>query len=305
MRTVILRRLGQSVVVLFLVSIIVFLTIRLIPGDPAANLAGPDATPELIAQIRASLGLDRPIYVQYLTWLKGLGTGDFGTSLITKLPVTEEILPRAAATATLALTGMAIALILGIVLGIVAAYYRGRWADSLVTALSTLGVSLPSYWVGLILVLIFAVSFGWLPSGGNAGPESIILPAVTLALPQIGMLARLTRGAFIEILGQDYIVTARQKGVTEARLLYRHALPNGAVTILTFAGIQLGHLLAGAVVVEVVFAWPGLGRLAVDSLQTRDLPVVQGVLLVFALAILFVNLAMDLLYAVADPRIRR
>jgi ABC-type dipeptide/oligopeptide/nickel transport system permease component len=299
------RRLSQAVVVLFLVSVIVFLTVRLIPGDPAVNLAGPDATPDTVAQIRESLGLTKPIYDQYAVWVKGVVSGDLGTSLVTKVPVTEEIGPRLGATIELALAGLLIALLVGIPLGAAAAYYRTSWVDALVSGVSTLAVSLPSYWVGLLLVIMFATRFEWFPSAGNDGFRSLVLPAITLALPQLGMLSRLTRGAFIDVLSRDYIETARQKGVSELRVLGRHALPNSAVSILTFAGVQMGHLLAGAVVVEFVFAWPGMGRLAVDSLQTRDLPVVQGTLLVFALIVLVVNLLTDLSYAIADPRIRR
>ncbi|GAA2581968.1 glutathione ABC transporter permease GsiC [Dactylosporangium fulvum] len=303
MNNAVVRRCLQTLPVLFLVSVVVFSTIRLIPGDPVANMVGADASAETIARVRAQLGLDQPIYVQYWDWLTSLLGGDFGQSLSTRRSVLDEVAPRALATLQLTGVSMLVALLGGVLLGILAAYNRGHVIDRIVSGLGMLCVSVPSYWVGMMLVLLISVQLGLLPTGGNILPGSMILPVAVLTLPQLGMLARLTRGTFIDILEQDYVRTARQKGLPERRILLRHALPNGGVTILTFAGVQLGHLLAGAVVVEVVFAWPGLGRLAVDSLLIRDLPVVQATILLFALTVLVINLVTDLLYTIVDPRI--
>lgn len=302
MNLAIARRCLQTLLVLVLISIAVFSIIRLIPGDPAASMAGHDASAETLRTIREQLGLDKPIYVQYWQWLQQVLSGDLGHSLTSRQPVLQEILPRAVATAELAALGMLVALLLGVGCGLLAGYFRGRVADAVLSLLSIVAVSVPVFWVGLMLVLVFSVKLGWFPSGGNLTPASYVLPVVALSLPQFGMIARLTRGSMIEILQQEYVRTARQKGLSERRVLLRHALPNGGVTVLTFAGVQLGHLLAGTVVVEVVFAWPGLGRLAVDSLLARDLPVVQACILVFALGVLVINLVTDLLYLIIDPR---
>lgn len=301
----ILRRVWQTVPVLILVSIVVFSVIRLIPGDPAASMAGSDASAETLRQVRAELGLDKPIWVQYWNWLHGIIGGDFGRSLTTRQPVWDQIAPRAVNTFVLVGSAMLLAVVLGVLLGIVAAYARGRLLDRLVSAGTMLIVSVPSYWVGLMLIIYVSVALGWLPVGGNTLPFSWVLPIVVLALPQIGMMSRLSRSSFIDILQQDYIRTARQKGIRERAVILSHALPNGGITILTFASVQVANLLAGSVVVEVVFAWPGLGRLAVDSLLSRDLPVVQGTILLFALAVLIINLVTDVLYLAIDPRIAR
>jgi ABC-type dipeptide/oligopeptide/nickel transport system permease component len=290
---------------MIMVSILVFSVVRLIPGDPAASMAGSDASAETLREIRRQLGLDKPIWLQYWDWLHGVAGGDFGRSITTHQPVWTQIQPRAINTAVLTGSAMLLALVLGVFLGVIAAYTRGRALDRLVSAATMLFVSVPSYWVGLMLIIYVSVKLGWLPVGGNTLPLSWVLPIVVLALPQIGMMARLSRSTFIEILQQDYIRTARQKGMKERTIVLRHALPNGGVTILTFASVQLANLLAGSVVVEVVFAWPGLGRLAVDSLLTRDLPVVQGTVLLFALTVLAINLLTDVLYLVIDPRIAR
>lgn len=298
-----LRRVSQFIPVVIVVSMAVFALVRLMPGDPAVTMAGADASAETIAAVRATLGLDRPIHEQYITWVGNLVDGELGTSLSTRQPVIDELRPHAAATVQLALAAMALALVAGLTFGILAAYFRGRWIDRALSAFGMLAISLPAYWVGLVLILIFSVRLGLLPTGGNRLDWNLVLPAVTLALPQTGMLMRLTRGVFVEILDQDFIRSARTRGLSEARIVVRHALPNGGVTLLTFTALQLGHVLAGAVAVEVVFAWPGLGRLAVDALLDRDLPVVQATILLFAVTILVINLIADVLYIVIDPRI--
>ncbi|HET7415622.1 MAG TPA: ABC transporter permease [Arthrobacter sp.] len=299
----IVRRIVQAIPTMLLVSVAVFVIIRLIPGDPAAAMAGSDASKATLAAIRAHLGLDEPIYVQYWDWLQGALSGNLGTSLSTHRPVSMEVAPRALFSFQLVGMSMLLAVVVGVGTGMVAAYRRGGLVDRLTGAANMLFISVPTYWVGLMLILLFAVHLDILPAGGNETYTALILPVIVLALPQIGMLAQLTRGAFTETLALEYVQFARQKGVRERRILLRHALPNCGVTILSFAGVQLGHLLAGAVVVEVVFALPGLGRLAVNSLLVRDLPLVQGTILVFAVAVVLINLVTDILYSVIDPRI--
>lgn len=286
-----------------MVSFAVFMMVRVIPGDPAAAMAGPGARTEDIQRVRENLGLDQPLLIQYRDYLSGVLSGDFGNSLSTNRPVWQEILQRAPASAQLALATMAVALVFGLAFGITAAYFVGRWPDRIVTFVSMCAISIPAFWTALVFILVFSLSLGWFPVGGRSTGSSFVLPVVTLAIPQFAIACRLTRAAFIEILQQDYIQTARHKGLSEARILLRHALPNGLIMVLTFAGIQLGHLLAGAVIVEVIFSWPGLGRLAVDSLLRRDLPMVQAVVLLFAVMITLINLVADLLYAAIDPRI--
>jgi glutathione transport system permease protein len=297
------RRILQTLPVLFMVSFAVFMMVRLIPGDPAAVMAGPGARTEDIERVRENLGLDQPLLVQYRDYIGNVLRGDFGTSLSTNRPVWQEILQRVPASVQLALGSMALALVFGLGFGVAAAYFVGRWPDRLVSFVSMAAISIPTFWTALVFILVFAITIGWFPVGGRESELSLVLPTITLAIPQFAIASRLIRGAFIEILQQDYIQTARHKGLSEARVLLRHAMPNGLITVLTFAGIQLGHLLAGAVVVEVIFSWPGLGRLAVDSLLRRDLPTVQAVVLLFAVMTTIINLSADLLYAAIDPRI--
>lgn len=297
------RRILQIIPVTVIVSIIVFAMIRLIPGDPAVNIAGSEGTPETIAAIRESLGLNEPIYSQYLTWIGDIAHGDLGDSLFSHQPAMSLIGPSAKATLYLTAVSMVVALILGVALGMLAAVYRGRFIDRQISGFAMVAVSVPSFWLGLILILFVSVKLGWLPSAGNQGVSSVVLPATALAVHQAAMLIRLVRSAFIDILEQEYIRTARHKGLSQTRIVLRHGLPNALAMIVTFTSVQLGHLLAGAVVVEVIFSWPGLGRLSVNSLIARDLPVVQACILLFTLAVLVANLIADLLTAAIDPRV--
>lgn len=303
MRGYVVRRIMQILPVTVIVSVIVFAMIRLIPGDPAVNLAGSEGTPETIAAIRDSLGLNDPMYEQYFSWVGQIVRGDFGRSLFSHQPAMSLIGPSAKATLYLTSVAMLIALILGVALGMLAAVFRGRFIDRQISGFAMVAVSVPSFWLGLVLILFFAVKLGWLPSAGNQSVSSVVLPATALALGQAAMLIRLVRSAFIDILEQDYIRTARHKGLGETRIVLRHGLPNALGMIVTFTSVQLGHLLAGAVVVEVVFSWPGMGRLSVNSLIARDLPVVQACILLFTLAVLLANLVADVLAAAIDPRI--
>lgn len=305
MRRYAARRILHMIPVVFIVSVIVFAMIRLIPGDPAVNMAGSDASPETIQAIRKSLGLNKPIYVQYLSWIGQVVRGNFGSSLFSHRPVMSLILPSAKATLFLTVVAMCLALVLGIPLGMIAAVHRGKVLDRVISGFAMIAVSVPSFWLGLILILFVSVHLHWLPSAGDQTVSSVISPATALGLGQAAMLIRLVRAAFIGILEQEYIRTAHHKGLSQLRIVLRHALPNALGMIVTFTSVQLGHLLAGAVVIEVVFSWPGMGRLSVDSLIGRDLPVVQACILLFTVAVLAVNLVADLVAAAIDPRIAR
>ncbi len=300
----VLRRGLQIIPVLLGVVTVIFLAVRVLPGDPALFLAGEDPRQETIQRIRTDLGLDQPIYVQYVRYLGQVVQGDFGRSLKTRRPVVDELGARLASTAELALTGMAIAATLGILIGTLSALRPYSIFDNLGMVAALTGHSMPVFWLGLLLIMAFAVNLHWLPAGGNRGPEYLVLPALTIGLSAAGLIARMTRSAMLEVTRADYIRTARSKGLAESLLIRRHALRNAMIPVITIVSLQTGYLLGGAVITEAVFAWPGLGTLVVDSILTRDYTVLQGAVLVFALAFSLVNLLADLLYVVVDPRIR-
>jgi len=309
----ILRRLLLAIPVLFGISLIVFLMMALIPGDPALAILGAYATPENVASLNAELGLDRPLPVQYLTWLGNLLTGDFGRSYSLNRPVLDEILERLGPTLLLAGTALVLATVLGLAAGVVAAVRQYGWPDRMLTLIVLVGISTPSFWLGLILVLLFAVELGWFPASGmvaiygGGGPLDIlhhlVLPAVTLALVATGVIARLTRASMLEVLRQDFIRTARAKGVAESRVIRRHAFGNALVIIVPIIGIQAGFVLGGAVYIETVFQWPGIGRMLVTAITTRDILLVQGGVLVVAAAYVGINLLTDVVQHLLDPRI--
>jgi ABC-type dipeptide/oligopeptide/nickel transport system permease component len=286
------------------VATLIFLLVHLLPGDPARVIAGVNATPADVERIRHQLDLDQPGWQQYLTFLTRLAHGDLGTSTHTLNPVASEIAARALYTAELAALSIVIAIALGVAAGVVAATRRNTAVDLLISGAAIAGVSIPVYWLGLMLVVLFAIDLRVLPAAGAGGPTSIVLPAITLAFFSVGFIARQTRSAMLEVLGQDFVRTARAKGAGERRVLLRHALRNALLPVVTTIGLQFGTLLGGAVLTETVFAWPGIGRLLVDSIFFRDFPVVQGVVLLIAVAFIVVNLITDLVYAVVDPRIR-
>ncbi|MDQ6885590.1 MAG: ABC transporter permease, partial [Candidatus Dormibacteraeota bacterium] len=286
------------------VATLIFLLVHLLPGDPARVIAGVNATPADVERIRHQLGLDQPGWQQYLSFLGRLAHGDLGTSTHTLNPVTSEIAARALYTAELAALSIVIAIAVGVAAGVVAATRRNTAMDLLISGAAIAGVSIPVYWLGLMLVVLFAIDLRVLPAAGAGGPTSIVLPAITLAFFSVGFIARQTRSAMLEVLGQDFVRTARAKGAGERRVLLRHALRNALLPVVTTIGLQFGTLLGGAVLTETVFAWPGIGRLLVDSIFFRDFPVVQGVVLLIAVAFIVVNLITDLVYAVVDPRIR-
>ncbi len=299
----ILRRLGLAIPTLLGVTLIIFFMVRLIPGDPARVIAGIQASEEEVARLRVELGLTRPIYAQYAIFLGRLVRGDLGTSAVTRAPVTEEIATRLRATVMLAISSVALATVVGLAAGIVSATRQYSALDYLVMSAALFGVSIPVFWLGLMLMLLFSVYLHWLPAGGFGGPAHLILPSVALAAVSIAIIARMTRSSLLETFNQDYVRTAHAKGVRRPAVILRHALKNALIPILTVIGLQFGALLGGAILTETTFAWPGMGRLLVNAISARDYPVIQGIVLMFALLFVAVNLAVDLLYAYVDPRI--
>jgi ABC-type dipeptide/oligopeptide/nickel transport system permease component len=276
---------------------------RLLPGDPARVIAGVLASPEDVERIRQSMGLDKPLWVQYGNFLGSLLRLNLGTSAHTNAPVIEEIGSRLPYTVELAVVALVIAVTVGLLAGVAAAMRRNTMLDLLISSFSVFGVSMPVYWLGLMMIIVFAIYLHLLPAAGADEPASIVMPAVTLALFSLGLIARMTRSSMLEVLGQDYVRTARAKGAPLRSVVFRHALRNALLPIMTVIGLQFGALLGGAVVTETVFAWPGVGRLLIDSIFFRDYPVVQGLVLMFGTTFVVINLLVDLLYAYVDPRI--
>jgi peptide/nickel transport system permease protein len=301
----VLRRLLLTIPVLLGVLFVVMLTMELIPGDPVALMLGDAATKETIARFREHLGLDRPLAVRYLRYLGQVVTGDLGRSIQQNRPVVDEL--REAWPATLQLTAVALALaaLVGVATGIVSAVWANSLFDSLSRLSSLFGLSMPVFWTGLVLIVVFAFWLPLLPVGGVGSPAHLVLPAVTLALPSIAMIARMTRSSVLEVLREDYVRTARAKGVRERLVVAKHALRNAAIPILTLVGLQAGQLMGGAVLTETVFAWPGLGRLMVKAIFARDYVLLQGAVLIFAMAFVVINLIVDLSYGALDPRVSR
>jgi peptide/nickel transport system permease protein len=308
----IFRRVAALAATLFFVSLLVFVVVRVLPGDPALIILGLEANPESVARVRQALGLDRPVSVQYVLWVGQALRGDLGRSIQYDLPVASLILSRLAVTLPLTLLAAGFMVAAAIPLGVFAATHHRRWGDYLTMTLSQLGVAVPGFWAGLLLILLFSVQLGWVQAGGFdgwgqglwPGLRSLLLPAVALGLFQFAVLARTTRSAVLEVLREEYVKTARAKGLAERIVLFRHALRNALIPIVTVAGVQLGQLLAGSIILESVFYLPGLGRLTLAAISARDLPVVQGVVLFVASMIVTVNAAVDILYGILDPRIR-
>jgi peptide/nickel transport system permease protein/oligopeptide transport system permease protein len=300
----VIKRLFSTVPVLIGISLLLFFMLRMLPGDPAQVLAGQMATPEEIETIRTQLGLDRPIHVQYASFLSRLVRFDLGRSARTQNPVTEEIWARLPNTLLLAVVAITLACLFGIPAGIISAVRPYTWIDYLVTSSALFGISMPVFWLGLMLVIVFSIILKWLPAGGTGSWQHVVLPSITLAAFVVAFIARMTRSTMMEVLSQDYTTTARSKGLKEQVIVVKHAFRNALIPIITVVGLQFGLLLGGAVLTETVFAWPGLGRLIVDSILARDYPVIQGTILVFGLLYILVNLVVDVLYAYVDPRIR-
>jgi peptide/nickel transport system permease protein/oligopeptide transport system permease protein len=300
----VLHRLIQAIPTIVGVILIVFFMVRVLPGDPATVIAGMEATTEEVERIRHELGLDQPLFIQLITYVLRLLQGDLGISARTGAPVLTEILARLPNTITLAIVAQVLSTFIGIVAGIAAALKPYSIRSHFVTCVSLIGVSIPVFWLGLMLILIFSVNLQWLPAGGAGTPAHMVLPALSLALLFSGNIMRVTRSSMLEVLGQSYVRTARSKGLHERVVIYRHALKNALIPIVTISGVQFGMLLSGAVLVETVFAWPGMGRLLVDSILARDYPMVQGCVLIFGLLFIFVNIMVDIIYAYIDPRVR-
>ena len=304
MITYLARRALLSIPTLWGVATIVFFMARLLPGDPARVIAGVLASPQDVERIRQQMGLDQPLWIQYVDFMGSLLHLNLGISAHTNAPVVEEIGSRLPYTIELAVVALLIAVVAGVVAGAIAALRRGTPLDLVISALSVFGVSMPVYWLGLMLIIVFAIELHLFPAAGADETTSIVMPAITLALFSVGLIARMTRSSMLEVLGQDYIRTAYAKGASVRQVVFQHALRNALLPVLTVVGLQFGALLGGAVVTETVFAWPGVGRLLVDSIFFRDYPVVQGLVLMFGTTFIVLNLVVDVLYAYVDPRIR-
>lgn len=307
MTNYIIRRLMLMLPILLGVATIIFILMFMVPGDPARLMMGQHGDERVLAAIRHEMGFDWPVYVQYFRFIGRLARGDLGMSYRQRRPVATIILERFPATIKLALAAMFLAVLAGISAGIIAAMHRNGVLDWLIMALSMTGISMPVFWLGMMLILIFAASLGWLPVGGygqSGDLRHLILPAVSLSAVSVGSIARMMRSSMLEVIGRDYIRTARAKGLTEQAVVLRHALKNAFIPVITVIGIDFAALLGGAVATETVFAWPGLGRAAVDAIRMRDLPVVEGCVIFLAFIFVIVNLLVDLSYAWLDPRIR-
>ncbi len=298
------KRLLGLIPTLLIVGLLVFMFVHLLPGDPARLAAGPDATPETVALVRQDLGLDKPLPAQFLRFATGAVRGDFGRSLRTKRPVAAEIGERFMPTFWLTLAAMSWSVAIGMLIGVLSAVWRNRWPDRVGMTLAVSGISFPAFALGMVLMQIFAVQLNWLPTVGAATWKHYILPSLTLGAAVAAIMARFTRSSFVDILQEDYVRTARAKGLSEKVVVVKHGLRNALIPVVTMMGLQFGFLLGGSIVVEVVFNWPGMGRLLVDAVDMRDYPVIQAEVLLFSLEFILINLVVDVLYAVINPTIR-
>ena len=299
-----LKRLIGMIPTLIIVVTFVFFFIRLIPGDPARMIAGEQATLEDVEAVRENLGLNKPIYVQYFIYLNGLLHGDLGTSLRTKRPVAQEIASRYVNTMQLTLASLAWATVVGVLIGVWSGKHRGKWQDYTGMTVAVSGISVPNFWLGFLLIMLFAVKLRWLPTTGAGSWRNLVLPAITLGTSIAAIIARFTRSSIIETLKEDYVRTARAKGLKERAVLWGHAFRNSMISVVTVVGLQFGFLLGGSVVTEQVFAFPGLGSLLIESVNYRDYPAIQSLILIFSLQFLVINLLVDILYAVLNPEIK-
>ncbi|GGH29403.1 peptide ABC transporter permease [Alsobacter metallidurans] len=306
------RRIGGLIIVMLLVATMVFFLTRLAPGDPAALMLGDQATPEDVARLRAVYGLDKPLLVQFGLWLKEVASGNLGQSIFLQRPVTQALAERAEPTFFLTLFSVSIAALIGIPAGVASAVWRGRAVDQIVSGLAMLAANVPSFWLGLILIQLFAVRLGWFPVAGYGDPGApladrlghLILPASVLGLVNSALITRFTRASMLDVLNEDYVRTARSKGVSEARVVLRHAFGNALIPIITVVGLTAALLVGGAIVTETVFGLPGVGNLVVSAVLRRDYPVIQGALIVVAAVYVLINLAIDVIYTLVDPRVR-
>ncbi len=304
MLTFIIRRFFTMIPILIGVTLITFSIMHLSEGDPARIMLGLMASEEAIAHIRQVHGLDLPLHIQYFRWLGRIITGDFGRSIQSRRPVIEMIRDRLPATLELTITAMVLALLVGITAGIISAVRQYSWLDYSSMTFALFGVSMPPFWLGLMMMLIFGVRLGWLPISGRGDLNQLIMPAIVLSTAQMAIIARLVRSSMLEVIRQDYILTARSKGLAERIVIYKHALKNAMIPVVTMVALQLPFLFGGAVITETIFSWPGMGRMLVGSLFERDFPVIQGTVLIIAIIVMFANLLADIVYAIVDPRIR-
>ncbi|ACN45019.1 TPA: glutathione ABC transporter permease GsiC [Salmonella enterica subsp. enterica serovar Paratyphi C] len=300
----VLKRLLGLIPTLLIVAVLVFLFVHLLPGDPARLIAGPEADAQVIALVRQQLGLDQPLHVQFWHYITHVLQGDFGTSMVSRRPVSEEIASRFLPTLWLTITSMIWAVLFGMAIGIAAAVWCNRWPDRVGMTLAVTGISFPAFALGMLLMQIFSVDLGWLPTVGADSWQHYILPSLTLGAAVASVMARFTRSSFVDVLSEDYMRTARAKGVSETWVVLKHGLRNAMIPVVTMMGLQFGFLLGGSIVVEKVFNWPGLGRLLVDSVDMRDYPVIQAEVLLFSLEFILINLVVDVLYAAINPAIR-
>ncbi|EKA1427370.1 glutathione ABC transporter permease GsiC [Salmonella enterica] len=300
----VLKRLLGLIPTLLIVAVLVFLFVHLLPGDPARLIAGPEADAQVIALVRQQLGLDQPLHVQFWHYITHVLQGDFGTSMVSRRPVSEEIASRFLPTLWLTITSMIWAVLFGMAIGIAAAVWRNRWPDRVGMTLAVTGISFPAFALGMLLMQIFSVDLGWLPTVGADSWQHYILPSLTLSAAVASVMARFTRSSFVDVLSEDYMRTARAKGVSETWVVLKHGLRNAMIPVVTMMGLQFGFLLGGSIVVEKVFNLPGLGRLLVDSVDMRDYPVIQAEVLLFSLEFILINLVVDVLYAAINPAIR-
>ncbi|EDH6253646.1 glutathione ABC transporter permease GsiC [Salmonella enterica subsp. enterica serovar Amoutive] len=300
----VLKRLLGLIPTLLIVAVLVFLFVHLLPGDPARLIAGPEADAQVIALVRQQLGLDQPLHVQFWHYITHVLQGDFGTSMVSRRPVSEEIASRFLPTLWLTITSMIWAVLFGMAIGIAAAVWRNRWPDRVGMTLAVTGISFPAFALGMLLMQIFSVDLGWLPTVGADSWQHYILPSLTLGAAVASVMARFTRSSFVDVLSEDYMRTARAKGVSETWVVLKHGLRNAMIPVVTMMGLQFGFLLGGSIVVEKVFNWPGLGRLLVDSVDMRDYPVIQAEVLLFSLEFILINLVVDVLYVAINPAIR-
>ncbi|AEI77370.1 glutathione ABC transport system permease protein GsiC [Cupriavidus necator N-1] len=299
-----LKRVLGVIPTLLIVAVLVFLFVHLLPGDPARLAAGPEADSATVELVRKDLGLDRPMHEQFVNFFSNAVRGEFGHSLRTKRPVSEEIGDRFMPTLLLTVTSMAWAVVFGMVIGIGSAVWRNRWPDRFGMTLAVSGISFPAFALGMLLMEVFSVQLGWLPSIGADSWKHYVLPSITLGAAVAAVMARFTRASFVEVLQEDFIRTARAKGVRETLVVTKHGLRNAMIPVVTMMGLQFGFLLGGSIVVEKVFNWPGLGRLLVDAVEMRDYPVIQAEVLLFSLEFILINLVVDMLYTVINPTIR-
>ena len=300
----VLKRLLGLAPTLLIVSVLVFLFVHMLPGDPARLAAGVDASPETVELVRQDLGLDKPLPQQFLSFFGNMLQGDFGKSLRTQRPVSTEIADRFMPTLLLTLTSMAWAVVFGMAIGITSAVYRNQWPDRIGMTLAVSGISFPAFALGMLLMQIFSVQLGWLPTIGADSWRHYILPSLTLGAAVAAVMARFTRASFVEVIQEDFVRTARAKGVSEKWVVLKHCLRNALIPVVTMMGLQFGFLLGGSIVVEAVFNWPGLGRLLVDAVDMRDYPVIQALVLLFSLEFILINLVVDVLYGFINPTIR-